>query len=91
MSRKKESRYLVGFAVETENEQKNAGDKLKRKKLDLIVMNNPMAQGSGFATDTNRVTIIDKKNNLEKLPLLSKQEVAEKIFDKIESDISPGI
>jgi phosphopantothenoylcysteine decarboxylase/phosphopantothenate--cysteine ligase len=71
---------LIGFALETENEILNAKKKLKNKNLDLIVMNNPKITGAGFGTDTNKVTLIGK-NNLEDLPLMSKYDVANSIFD----------
>ncbi len=71
---------LIGFAVETDNESINAKKKLVSKNLDMIVMNNPNVEGAGFGTDTNVVTLIDKKGS-EKLPLLSKFEVANKILD----------
>lgn len=73
---------LIGFALETDNEIENAKSKLKRKNLDMIVLNNPNVEGAGFGTDTNVVTFIDRKNNIEKLPMMSKREVANRILDK---------
>lgn len=81
-SKKKEKKIIVGFALETENEIQNAQKKLKEKNLDFIVLNNPMVDGAGFNTDTNVVTIIDE-SNIEKLPLMSKEDAAKKILDKI--------
>lgn len=72
---------LIGFALETDNEIENAKRKLNKKNLDLIVLNNLKTEGAGFGTDTNVVTLIDKKNIL-KLPLMSKYEVGNKILDK---------
>jgi phosphopantothenoylcysteine decarboxylase/phosphopantothenate--cysteine ligase len=57
---------------------------LSEKNLDLIVVNNPNVPGAGFEVDTNLVTLIDKRGKVEKLPLLSKKEVASKILDKVE-------
>jgi len=73
----------VGFAAESEELVKNAADKLARKGLDLIVANDITAPGSGFGTETNQVTIIDKSGAAEPLPLLSKYEVAQRILDRI--------
>ena len=71
---------LIGFALETENKLNNAKKKLKEKKLDMIVLNNPAEKGAGFKTDTNVVTIIDKKN-VKRLPLMQKYNAANKILD----------
>jgi phosphopantothenoylcysteine decarboxylase/phosphopantothenate--cysteine ligase len=73
----------VGFAAESEELLKNAADKLARKGLDMIVANDITAPGSGFGTDTNQVTIIDKSGKAEPLPLLSKYEVAQRILDRV--------
>jgi phosphopantothenoylcysteine decarboxylase/phosphopantothenate--cysteine ligase len=75
---------IVGFAAETENLLKNAKSKLERKKLDLIVANDVTAADAGFAVDTNRVTLLAANGSIEELPLLSKVEVAEAIFDAVE-------
>jgi phosphopantothenoylcysteine decarboxylase / phosphopantothenate---cysteine ligase len=85
IGRDKKDKLFVGFALETENEVGNAKRKLKEKNLDLIVVNNPNVSGSGFEVDTNVVTLIDKKGKIEKLPLLPKKIVAEKILDKVMS------
>ncbi|MCK4386180.1 MAG: bifunctional 4'-phosphopantothenoylcysteine decarboxylase/phosphopantothenoylcysteine synthetase, partial [candidate division Zixibacteria bacterium] len=74
---------LVGFSLETEDEIENAKKKMAEKKLDLILVNNPNVPGAGFETDTNQVTLIDKRGRTERLPLLSKKEVASKILDKV--------
>ncbi len=79
----KGGRVLVGFALETENEHINAVSKLERKNLDFIVLNSLCDAGAGFGVDTNRVSLIDR-GGCEELPLMSKQEVAERIVDKIE-------
>ena len=70
----------IGFAVETENELANAQDKLRRKKLDLIVLNNPRDAGAGFGVETNRVTLVDREGRVEELAVMSKLAVAFKIF-----------
>lgn len=72
----------IGFAVETENEVDNAKDKLRRKKLDLIVLNNPRHAGAGFGVETNRVTLVDREGRVEELALMSKLAVAFKIFER---------
>ncbi|MFC1869891.1 bifunctional phosphopantothenoylcysteine decarboxylase/phosphopantothenate--cysteine ligase CoaBC [Chloroflexota bacterium] len=73
----------VGFAAESENMAANARQKLEKKHLDLIVANDITAPESGFGTDTNKVTIIDRNGKAENLPLLSKREVADKILDRV--------
>jgi len=72
----------IGFAVETENELENAKDKLRRKRLDLIVLNNPRQAGAGFGVETNRVTLIDREGRMQELELMSKLAVAFKIFER---------
>ena len=79
----KGDRKIVGFALETDNEQSNAEEKLRKKNLDLIVLNSLRDKGAGFGCDTNKVCFIDASHR-EELPLLSKAEVAERIADKIE-------
>jgi len=79
----KGDRKIVGFALETDNEQSNAEEKLCKKNLDLIVLNSLRDKGAGFGCDTNKVTFIAASHR-EELPLLSKAEVAERIADKIE-------
>lgn len=79
----KKDQYLVGFALETENELDNAKDKIKRKNLDLIVLNSLNDKGAGFGLDTNRITLIDKKGKVQEFTLKSKKEVATDIFTEI--------
>jgi len=83
VGKKKNNKFLVGFAAETEDLVKNAQRKLKEKNCDLIVANDVTLDGAGFDSDTNIVKLIDRKGRIEELPKLSKEEVAEKIFDKI--------
>ena len=83
LGRVKGSRKIVGFALETDNEQVNAEKKLAEKNLDMIVLNSLRDEGAGFGHDTNKVSFIDATQR-EELPLLSKVEVAERIADRIE-------
>ena len=76
-------RTLVGFALETDNEEANAEGKLERKNFDFVVLNSLRDAGAGFRGDTNKVTLIDR-NGHEEHPLMSKVEVARVIVDKIE-------
>lgn len=80
---KTKNQLIVGFALETNNEFENAKDKLKRKNFDFIVLNSLQDKGAGFNHDTNKVTIIDKYNNLDEFELKSKTEVAEDIVNKL--------
>ena len=80
---KRKGQILAGFALETDNETENARGKLLRKNLDLIILNSLRDEGAGFGHETNRITIIDSNNNIDKFELKSKEEVASDIFDKI--------
>ena len=73
----------VGFAAESSNLVENAKQKLQQKGLDLIVANDITADDSGFGTDTNRVTIIDREGKIDSLPLLPKREAAAKVLDRV--------
>jgi phosphopantothenoylcysteine decarboxylase/phosphopantothenate--cysteine ligase len=73
----------VGFAAESSNLVENARQKLKHKGLDFIVANDITTKDSGFGTDTNRVTIIDRQGKVDSLPLMPKREVADKVLDKV--------
>lgn len=84
----KKHQFLVGFALETNNELKNAIDKLNRKNLDLIVLNSLKDEGAGFKTDTNKISIIDKNENITSFDLKSKTEVAKDIFNEITKKIN---
>jgi phosphopantothenoylcysteine decarboxylase/phosphopantothenate--cysteine ligase len=79
----KKKQILVGFALETENETEHAKEKIKKKNLDLIVLNSLNDTGAGFKTDTNKITIIDKYNKSIKFELKSKAEVAKDIAREI--------
>jgi phosphopantothenoylcysteine decarboxylase/phosphopantothenate--cysteine ligase len=80
---RKGDRLLVGFAAESENLVENAGRKLKNKNLDLIIANNITVEGAGFGSATNRVTMIDRSGAVSDLPLMTKEEVALRIIDKV--------
>ena len=73
---------LVGFAAETGSLDR-AADKLRRKGVDLLVANDVAAPGSGFGTDTNRVTLLSADGTTEELPLLSKRDIAHHILDRV--------
>jgi phosphopantothenoylcysteine decarboxylase / phosphopantothenate---cysteine ligase len=73
---------LVGFAAETGSLDR-AADKLRRKGVDLLVANDVSEPGSGFGTDTNRVTILSAAGDQEELPLLPKREVADRLLDRV--------
>ncbi|GAA4238030.1 bifunctional phosphopantothenoylcysteine decarboxylase/phosphopantothenate--cysteine ligase CoaBC [Postechiella marina] len=79
----KKHQFLVGFALETNNELENAKGKLKRKNLNLIVLNSLNDKGAGFKTDTNKVTFIDNKDNITEFELKSKTEVALDLLNEI--------
>ncbi len=83
VARKKTGQFVVGFAAESENLVQSATEKLKRKQLDLIVANDISAPGIGFQSDNNQVTLIDRNEKVESLPLLSKTEIAELLLDRI--------
>ncbi len=84
-SARKRGQIVVGFALETDNEIENAMGKLKRKSLDMIVLNSLRDEGAGFGGDNNRVTIIDKYNKIDKFELKPKDEVAFDILVSIAS------
>jgi phosphopantothenoylcysteine decarboxylase/phosphopantothenate--cysteine ligase len=83
LGEQKASQVLVGFALETNNGLKNAQLKLRGKRLDMIVLNNPLEEGAGFGSDTNVVTILMADGTTEQLPRLSKFDVANKILNRV--------
>lgn len=83
LGQSKENQFLIGFALETENEIENAKLKIQKKNLDLIVLNSLQDKGAGFATATNKVTFIDKNFDIEAMPLKSKEAVATDIINKV--------
>lgn len=86
---KREGQFLCGFSMETEHLLEHSRAKLEKKKLDMVVANNLKVQGAGFGTDTNVVTLITEKDCIE-LPIMSKDAVAEQIFDYILKSRSKG-
>ncbi|MCU0367728.1 MAG: bifunctional phosphopantothenoylcysteine decarboxylase/phosphopantothenate--cysteine ligase CoaBC [Cyclobacteriaceae bacterium] len=80
---KKETQFIVGFALETENEKENAIKKLASKNFDLIVLNSLNDKGAGFGHDTNKITLISKKGETTEFSLRSKKEVARDIVNAI--------
>jgi phosphopantothenoylcysteine decarboxylase/phosphopantothenate--cysteine ligase len=83
ISKSKPGQILVGFAAETENIMANAKEKLARKNLDMIVVNDVTAKDAGFDVDTNRVTLIFRDGAVHELPLLTKDEVADELLDRV--------
>ncbi len=83
LGKRKRSETLVGFALETEHGEANARKKLREKNLDYIVLNNPLQAGAGFGAETNIVTIFARRGKAEKLPRMSKLEVAHHLLDRV--------
>jgi phosphopantothenoylcysteine decarboxylase/phosphopantothenate--cysteine ligase len=86
---RKGSRTLIGFAAETHDIRARAGRKLRQKRLDLIVANDVTASDAGFDVETNRVTFLDARRGAEELPLLPKEEIAERLCDWIAAQREP--
>ncbi|HDP69510.1 MAG TPA: bifunctional phosphopantothenoylcysteine decarboxylase/phosphopantothenate--cysteine ligase CoaBC [Actinobacteria bacterium] len=80
---KKKNQVLIAFAAESENLVENARRKLKDKRLDLIVANDISKPGIGFEDDFNQVVLIDKNDNVKKIPRMTKREIARKIVDRL--------
>ncbi|NTW26543.1 MAG: phosphopantothenoylcysteine decarboxylase, partial [Lentimicrobium sp.] len=80
---KQKGQFLVGFALETDNETENARKKLQNKNLDLIVLNSLNDKGAGFGTDTNKVRMISANGDVKDTLLLSKVKIAEEIVSTI--------
>ncbi len=83
MGRNKKNQFLVGFALETDNELENAKIKLKEKNLNAIVLNSLNDKGAGFSSNTNKISYIKKNDLVKKFPLQSKLECAKSIFEQI--------
>ena len=79
----KKNQFLIGFALETENEIDNAKSKIQKKNLDLIVLNSLQDEGAGFGKPTNKITFIDKNFKVEPMALKSKEAVANDILNKV--------
>ena len=84
---KRNDQMLVGFALETSNELENATKKLHKKNFDWIVLNSMNDKGAGFKGDTNKVTLIDKRENRIEFPLQSKDELAFELLNQISEDL----
>ncbi len=83
LGEEKKKQFLIGFALETENEIENAKLKIQKKNLDLIVLNSLQDEGAGFGKPTNKITFIDSNFNIEPMELKSKEEVANNIINKV--------
>ncbi|MQP52543.1 MULTISPECIES: bifunctional phosphopantothenoylcysteine decarboxylase/phosphopantothenate--cysteine ligase CoaBC [unclassified Flavobacterium] len=83
LGEQKKNQFLIGFALETENEIEHAKQKIQKKNLDLIVLNSLNDKGAGFGFPTNKVTFISKDFVVEPKELKSKEEVAQDIINKI--------
>ena len=83
LGERKTTQYIVGFALETERELDHALKKLKEKHLDAIVLNSLRDEGAGFASDTNKVTFIDKNSEITPFELKTKGEVALDLLHEI--------
>jgi phosphopantothenoylcysteine decarboxylase/phosphopantothenate--cysteine ligase len=79
----KKNQFLIGFALETENEIENAKLKVQKKNLDLIVLNSLKDEGAGFGKPTNKITFIDSNFKVEPMELKSKEAVADDILNKV--------
>jgi len=90
IGKRKPGTLAVGFALETEDILSNARKKLKEKEFQLIVANSALEEGAGFDVPTNRVTILDTEGGIEELPVLPKEEVAEKILDRLSHLLEDG-
>ncbi len=88
LERRRDGQFVVGFCAETGDLEKRALEKIARKPVDLLVANDVTEPGAGFDVDTNRVMLVDRDYNIEKLPLLSKEEVAVRILNQVESGLS---
>ena len=83
VAKRNSGKLVVGFAAESQNLVESAKEKLKKKNLDLIVANDISSPGIGFQSDSNQVTIIDRAENIETLPLKPKHEIADLLLDRI--------
>lgn len=87
LGKTKSNQFLVGFALETNNEEENALTKLNKKNLNMIVLNSLQDKGAGFSYDTNKITILDNKGGIEYFDLQTKKKVAENILKSIHERI----
>ncbi len=82
-------KFIVGFALETEDEERGGLEKLKKKGLDLVAVNNPLRAGSAFGSDQNEVILIERSGETERLGLLPKHEVARAILSRVARALTP--
>lgn len=87
LGKTKSNQFLVGFALETNNEEENALTKLNKKNLNMIVLNSLQDKGAGFSYNTNKITILDNKGGIEYFDLQTKEKVAENILKSIHERI----
>jgi phosphopantothenoylcysteine decarboxylase/phosphopantothenate--cysteine ligase len=87
-SRKKNKRMMVGFALETENAIEGGKRKLDEKDLDLVIANNPLREGTGFGSDKNAGYLIYRDGRVEEMPLMSKLDLSERVFDAVASHLA---
>lgn len=90
LGEKKQQQFLVGFAAETKKPLEYGADKLVKKNLDAIVINNVAQDGAGFGADTNIVTYMNKNREKKHIPLATKEEIAEQIWQLIYQDMKEG-
>ena len=83
MGSKKKNQFLLGFALETDNEYENAKIKIKEKNLNAIILNSLNDKGAGFSTNTNKISFIKPDHSIKKFPLQSKLDCAKSIFEQI--------
>lgn len=83
---KKNNQLLIGFALETNDEIANAKSKIQRKNLDFIVLNSLQDKGAGFSVDTNKISILDKHNNICNFELKNKEKVAQDILNYLKQN-----
>ena len=81
--KKRPGQILVGFAAETQNLLQYAREKMEKKNLDFIVANDVTKPGAGFNTATNLVKIISRDGGIEDVPMMTKREIAKRIFDRV--------
>jgi phosphopantothenoylcysteine decarboxylase/phosphopantothenate--cysteine ligase len=84
-------KFVVGFALETEDEERRGLEKLQKKGLDLVAVNNPLKAGSAFGSDQNEVTLIDRSGEMERLGLRPKRDVARAILLRVARALEPAV
>jgi phosphopantothenoylcysteine decarboxylase / phosphopantothenate---cysteine ligase len=89
LGKEKTHQIHIGFALETQNEEENALNKLQKKNFDLLILNSMKDEGAGFKYDTNQVTLFFKNGQHQKTPLLKKKELAEIIVQHCQELIHP--